>query len=376
MPRKAKSKTNPNRKPKGSPVRVRNPFRRDKVKSAPKIKKDLVKEYTEAIKTEGVVKVLNLADTDCLSNVKSYISTQSLELDKLLNGLGIPTGRVTEIYGPPHIGKSTLLDHLFASVQKKGGIGILADTEGARDSRYSRSIGVDLEALCYLEFERTELYIENIITRIYQTVEFWHEKAPDLPVVIGWDALGGTATKDELEKRLEKDSRVAGAAQILRTACRQLPTKLGNTNIAVVICNHEYENINTTKFGKKRETYGGAAVRHLASIRLQLYNLGYIKTTGGEIVGRETGAKLVKNRLGRAWKETSFALLSGIGIDNLWSIFTRLSEAKIIEKKGSWSAINLDGEIIKFQGWTGLQEKCVEDETLFPRLTAVYLSLA
>jgi recombination protein RecA len=369
MPRKAKL-TTPSRKPKRSPARASK-----EVKSAPKIKRDLLKEYTEAIKTKGVVKVLNLSDTDCLSNVKSYISTQSLELDKLLNGLGVPTGRVTEIYGPPHIGKSTLLDHIFASVQKKGGVGILADTEGARDSRYSRSIGVDLDALCYLEFERTELHIENIITRIYQTVEFWNEKAPDLPVVIGWDALGGTATKDELEKRLAKDAKMAGAAQILRTACRQLPAKLGNTNIAVVICNHEYENINTTKFGKKRETYGGAAVRHLASIRLQLFNLGYIKTTGGEIVGRETGARLVKNRLGRAWKETSFALLSGIGIDNLWSIFTRLVEANIIEKKGSWSAINLDGEIIKFQGWTGLQEKCAEDETLFPRLTAVYLSL-
>lgn len=371
MPKRSQAKS-PSRKPSRSPARAG----KGKVKSSPRLKKDLLKEYTAAIKTTGVVRVINLAGDDCLSNVRSYVSTQSLEIDKLLNGLGIPTGRVTEIYGPPHIGKSTLLDHIFASVQKMGGVAILADTEGARDSRYSQNIGVDLDALRYLEFERDQLYIENIITRIYQTVEFWSQKAPELPVVIGWDALGGTATKDELEKKLEKAANVAGAAQILRTACRQLPSKLGNTNVAVVVCNHEYENINTAKFGKKRETYGGAAIRHLASIRMQLFNRGYIKTTNGEIVGRETGVKLVKNRLGNAWRETSFALLSGIGVDNLWSIFTRLSEANLIEKKGSWSAINLDGEIIKFQGWTGLQEKCAGDETLFPRLTAVYLSLA
>lgn len=371
MPKKAKSKASPARKPKRTATKTK----KERAKSAPKLKKDLIKEYTEAIKTKGVVRAINLADDGCLANVKSYVSTQSLELDKLLNGRGIPTGRVTEIYGPPHIGKSTLLDHIFASVQKAGGVAILADTEGARDARYSRSIGVDLEALRYLEFERDQLYIENIITRIYQTVEFWSQKAPDLQVVIGWDALGGTATKDELEKRLEKDTRVAGAAQVLRTACRQLPTKLGNTNVAVVICNHEYQNINTAgPFGKKRETYGGAAVRHLSTIRMQLFARGYIKAQG-VIVGRETGAKLVKNRLGNAWRETTFALVSGIGVDNLWSIDKRLTEAGIIQKSGAWSAINLDGEIIKFQGWPGLMEKCEEDDTLFPRLTSVYLSL-
>lgn len=356
--------------PKWSPV--------SKGKVTPKIKRDLIKEYQQKVKNKGVVEVLTLESNDCLARVALHVSTQSLELDRLLNGKGVPCGRVTEIYGPPHIGKSTLLDHMFAEVQRMKGVGILYDTEGARDPRYTHNIGVDLSKLQYVEFTRESLHIENVIMSIYKTVEFWATNAPDTPVVIGWDALGGTATRDELEKRLEKESRTAQAASVLRKACRQLPTKLGNTNIAVVICNHEYQKINTgSGHQAKRETYGGEAVRHLATIRVQLHPVsdGWIKRPDGTILGRKVGAYLIKNRLGNPFGSGELALLSGVGVDNTWSVYERLKAAGIIVLSGSWSAINLDGEEIKFQGWSGLVEKCKADETLFPRLVSVYQSL-
>jgi recombination protein RecA len=365
----------PRNKPRRFPVR--SPVRAES--RAPKIKRDVLADYEQAISKSGCVEVLTLADEGCLANVPLHISTQSVELDRLLNGMGIPCGRTTEIFGPPHIGKSTLLDHLFASVQKMDGLGILIDSEGARDSRYSHAIGVDPKRLQYLEFNRDQLHIENILTKIIETVEFWKAKSPDTPIVIGWDALGGTATRDELEGRLEKNERPAQAAKILRTACRQLPGKLGNTKIALVVCNHEYENIQmgfkANKVGKKRETYGGEAIRHLSSIRLQLFPAGWIKRSDGSIIGREVGVKLVKNRLGNPWGEARVALLSGVGINNVWSVYQRLADAKLVSVSGSWAAINLDGKEMKFQGWSGLAGKCQEDPTLFPRLISVYQSL-
>lgn len=361
------------KKPKRTPVRA--PKRQSSRKSKPRkttIRKNLLNEYDERISKDGVVEALTLANSECLANVPLYISTQSLELDRLLNGRGIPCGRVTEIYGPWHIGKSTILDHCFAEVQHMGGIAILADTEGARDVRYSQSIGVDPNALRYLEFAENELHVENVLLKIYETVQFWKET--DFPVLIGWDALAGTATREEVEKRLDKNRQPAQAAKVLREACRQLPGKLGNTKIAVVICNHEYEKIQMRGFvGRKRETYGGAAIRHLASIRLELHSVGeWVKRSDGQILGRVVGARLVKNRLGNPWGEARFALLSGIGIDNTWSIFQKFKQAGFITVSGSWAAMNLDGEVLKFQGWSGLVEKCREDETLFPRLVSIY----
>jgi recombination protein RecA len=355
-----------------------------------KIRKDPLKEYAEAISKDGVVEALTLADDDCLASVRGGISTGSLALDRLLNGTGIPFGRVTEICGAPHIGKSTLLDHVFARVQAEDGVAILADTEGARDSSYTTRIGVDPERLQYLEFQprpireknkivgyQAQLTLENVLTKILESIEFWAKKYPETPVVIGFDALAGTSTADELENRLTKDEQPAAAAKVLRKICRQLPVHLGNTKIAVVICNHEYQNIRMAgRVGKARETYGGDAIRHLASIRMQMFSAGeWLKDADGRVLGRVVGVKLTKNRLGNPWGEARIALYSGIGIDNVWTIYRELSAANIIVTSGSWSAINLDGSEIKFQGYRGLSRKCEEDPTLFPRLVSVYQGL-
>ena len=363
------------KKPKRSPVRGSR--KQGKPRSRPKIKKDSAKEYRECIKSNKIAEVISLAHDDCLANVPMHVSTQSLALDRLLNNLGIPSGRVIEIFGPEHIGKSTLLDHIFAAVQAMGGEAILAEPEGARDTAYTRNIGVDPAKLHYLNFPREGLYLENILMTFYKTIDFWRAKFPDTPVVLGLDALGGAATREEMDKQLSEPNQPGAAAKVLREAARQIPARLGNTKISIVICNHEYDKINMGGYAsKKRETYGGGGLRHLSSIRLSLYSGGeWIKASDGAILGRVVVAKLVKNRLGNPWGEARFALLSGVGVNNVWTIFERLKSADLITKGGSWSSLNLDGKILKFQGWTGLQQKCAEDPTLFPRLVSVYKAM-
>lgn len=363
-------KRNPVRKAKQSSHKKKN-------KSVPKIRKDLIKEYQESLTDKGIVEVLSLADDDCLASVRQYISSRSLELDRLLGGRGIPCGRVTEIFGPPHIGKSTILDQLFAEVQSIGGVAVLFDTEGARDALYSGAVGVRINELQYIEFKTNQMHIENVMRKLYDTVEWWHKNAPDMPVVIGWDALGGTATREEMEKRLEKDTSPATAASVLHQAARQIPSKLGNTNVAVVVCNHEYETFGMGKFksAPRRETYGGSAVRHLASLRVKLYHVGMVQDSQGITIGRKIGIYIEKNRLGNPWGKGEVLLIPGKGIDNIWSIYSKLAEAKLLEIRGSWSAINIDGEILSFQGWPGLLRKCEEDKDLFDKLKLIYKTL-
>src|SRR5210317_1683999 len=90
-----------------------------------KVKRDPIAEYQATIQKQGIASVVALSDDEAICNIRGRVSTQSLALDRLLKGVnepaewsgGIPLGRVTEIYGPPHIGKSTILDHCFAHVQ-------------------------------------------------------------------------------------------------------------------------------------------------------------------------------------------------------------------------------------------------------------------
>src|SRR5271167_1562040 len=50
------------------------------------------------------------------------IPTGSLSLDIALGGVGVPRGRVLEIFGPESSGKTTLTLHIIASCQKMGGV--------------------------------------------------------------------------------------------------------------------------------------------------------------------------------------------------------------------------------------------------------------
>ena len=356
-----------------------------KKKEPKRLRVDPSREYAETLKAQGIASISKMSNDEAICNITGRISTGSLALDAVLTNprepegwAGIPFSRVTEIFGPPFIGKSTLLDHTMASTQRAGGRAILIDTEVSRDRHYVQRLGVDLDALDYLEFERGEMYIENIIQAIYKTVDFWAVKYPEIPVVIGWDALGGTATKDEWEKGLqsEKASQPGAAAKAMHAATRQLAPRLGGTKIALVILNHEYEVINTGGFGgfgKKRETYGGSGVRHAGSVRIQLYNSGtQIKRADGWVMGRVIVAKPVTNRLGNSNLEAHVPIINGVGVENTYTVFEELKKLNIIVTSGGWSAINLDGQVINFQGWAGLKTKCAEDTTLFDRLVSVW----
>lgn len=358
-------------------------------KAKTKIRKDPHKEYEETLKAQGIANVSRLSQDECVSNIPGRISTGCLALDTLLrnpgepdNWHGIPLSRVIEIFGPPHIGKSTLLDQTFASVQKAGGIAILADTETSRDRHYVGRLGVDMDKLKYLDFGE-QVTVENVITVAGKTAEFWKTNYPEMPVVIGWDALAGTATFDELRKGFQlededgkqsKNTKPGAAAKAMALAARLLTPKLKGSKVSFVILNHEYDNIQMGAFaGKKRETYGGHGTRHMASVRIQLYNgKQYIKRSDGWIMGREVVAKVIKNRLGEHHRDAIIPMIMGVGTNNCFTLYQQLKTAKLIEVKGSWAAINLDGEVLSFQGWSGLQAKCDEVEGLYDRLCIVY----
>jgi RecA/RadA recombinase len=346
------------------------------------VRVDPKKEFAETIKKAGIAQIAYLASDDCVTNIPGRVSTGSLALDKLLKNphepaewAGFPMSRVIELYGPPHIGKSTILDQSFASVQRMGGEAVLLDTETSRDRTYTERLHVDNKRLHYIEFPPEKTHVENVLRTVEMTIKFWTEKSPETPVVIGWDALAGTATEDEMEKGIasEKNYQPGAAAKAMALAARLVTPLLKGTKIVFVILNHEYDVINTSGFGKKRETYGGHGTRHMASLRIQLYSGGeWIKGPGGIILGREVVAKLVKNRLGDAWHEARIPMIHGSGTDNVYTLFSELKRRKLIVTSGSWSAINVDGEQKSFQGWSGFKDLLLERSDLYEKLVGIY----
>ena len=62
-----------------------------------------------------------------------FISTTCISIDTALGIGGLPSGRVTEIYGPESSGKTTLALHVIAEAQRLGGNAAFIDAEHALD---------------------------------------------------------------------------------------------------------------------------------------------------------------------------------------------------------------------------------------------------
>ena len=93
----------------------------------------------------GQGSVMRLGDENAIQ--VEAIPTGALSLDLALGVGGVPRGRVVEIFGPESSGKTTLVYHIIAEAQAKGGICAFVDTEHAIDPIYAKRIGVDVDEL-------------------------------------------------------------------------------------------------------------------------------------------------------------------------------------------------------------------------------------
>src|SRR5690606_18969503 len=88
------------------------------------------------------------------------ISTGSSVLDIALGIGGVPKGRILVIYWHESSGKTTLVTHIVAEAQKKGGIAAIIDAEHAFDKYYAQKLGVDVENLLISQPDNGEQALE------------------------------------------------------------------------------------------------------------------------------------------------------------------------------------------------------------------------
>src|SRR5712691_5423546 len=88
------------------------------------------------------------------------ISTGSLALDLALGIGGLPRGRIIEVFGPESSGKTTLVYHVIAEAQRRGGICAFIDAEHAMDPAYAKRIGVNIDDLLVSQPDTGEQALE------------------------------------------------------------------------------------------------------------------------------------------------------------------------------------------------------------------------
>lgn len=106
-------------------------------------------------------------------------------------------------------------------------------------------------------------------------------------------------------------------------------------------------------FGDKYTTSGGKALGFHASCRVRLKGIGKLKSGTGkteQIIGVQTEAQVIKNRMGPPFKKATFDIYFNSGIDDLNSWLTLMKDYGIVKQSGAYyTLVNEDtGEEIRF----------------------------
>jgi recombination protein RecA len=251
------------------------------------------------------------------------ISTGSLALDLALGIGGLPRGRIVEIFGPEASGKTTLVYHVMAEAQRRGGICAFIDAEHAMDPQYARRIGVDIDNLLVSQPDTGEQALE--ITEL-----LIRSGALD---IVALDSVAALVPKAEIEGEMG-DSHVGLQARLMSQALRKLAGTLNRTDTICIFTNQLREKIGVM-FGNPETTPGGRALKFYSSVRLDIRRIETLKD-GAEAYGNRVRVKVVKNKVAPPFKQAEFDVIYGQGIPWEGTVLDVALEKKVVQKAGSY----------------------------------------
>jgi recombination protein RecA len=191
-----------------------------KTSISPEKKKALDAIMQKIEKDHGKGAIMRLGDA---TNMRvETIPSGALPLDLALGG-GLPKGRVIEVYGPESSGKTTLVLHAIAEVQKRGGVAAFVDAEHALDPTYAAAVGVDINNLLISQPDSGEMALE-IVDNLVRSM------AVD---IIAIDSVAALVPRAEIEGEMGA-SHVGLQARLMSQALRKITANVGRSNCIVI----------------------------------------------------------------------------------------------------------------------------------------------
>ncbi len=255
------------------------------------------------------------------------VSTGSLSLDMALGGVGVPRGRIIEIFGPESSGKTTLALHICAEAQKSGGIASIIDAEHAFDPSWAKKLGVQLDTLLVSQPSTGEEAMQI-------TEHLIKSNAVDVIVI---DSVAALVPKAELDGEIGQ-SHVGLQARLMSQSMRKLTGVIAKSKTVVIFINQIREKIGVM-FGSPETTPGGRALKFYSSCRVDVRRIGALKD-GEEVVGQRVRCKIVKNKVAPPFRVAEFDMMHNSGISFEGDLLDVGAEMKIINRSGAWFKYN------------------------------------
>ncbi len=317
----------------------------------------------------GDTSMFLLGKDEKLSTIR-FRPSGSLNLD-IATGGGFPRGRLIGINGAEASGKTTILNLAIAQAQKDEPDRECAiiDLEQAYNMEWATKLGVDCSKLFFSQPETYAERVYDFIEYLLQTQRF---------SIIGLDSVDGLIPKEEFENEdWEKEGRVGGASKLNTKAMRKLVNSglLTKSDSTLVFINQLRDKIGGfSPFGTPTTTSGGRALKHNASINLDVAKGDYFSTGTGankNVLGQQIVVKTSKNKVAPPHRRATIDIYYETGIDAFNELVLVAKELGVLSgtswlkwvdtTTGDILTHPTTGEELKWNGLPKTKEAIIED---------------
>lgn len=313
----------------------------------------------------------SLGDDPTIRNLdaeEEFIPTDSIVWDHVLQLKGIPRGgRIIQIHGKEHGGKSTLTYSIIRAYQKHTGQPVcLFDFEGTCTGEYLKRNGVNINR------DALVMYRENSIEScIQKTVQFLEAGVK----VFVFDSVPRMKSKVDKKEILNgsafKASYASHAKSMNLFIDLLLPYAQANDAVFIMINQHRaridasMEAQQAIKYGTITNTNyvlpGGYAMRFYPSLSIEVQVAKAIRAGGGEsdwdiepgenkggkYVATKVRVRVMKNKVTMGgYREHHLYLRPGLGLDDNISVRELAYKYKLIQYKGRKYVVGLESNPI------------------------------
>lgn len=266
-----------------------------------------------------------------------FISSGCKTLDLALGG-GWAEGRIANIVGDSSTGKTLLCIEVAANFNAKYPKGriLYREAEAAFDIEYARALGMPVESV---DFGDQLATVEDLFEDLTKQCK---RSTPTLYILDSLDAL---SDRSEMERDIDQGSYGAAKAKKMSELFRRMVRSMSNSNLTLIIVSQVRDKIGVT-FGRKFTRTGGRALDFYASQIVLLAKRGEIIKTVNKVtrsIGVKVRAKVDKNKIALAHRESDFSIRFGYGVDDLGACLQWLADVGRITEVG----LTADEKVIK-----------------------------
>lgn len=278
-----------------------------------------------AKKTEEKVNVVDMAkqlgftrvnDSE-YNHIRDMVPTFIPQYDYLLGG-GIAFNRMTEVFAPEQVGKSTFVMELTKVLNKMDVAVFWIDTEGTADRVRMQELGIDTDKTFVSQPEKEDMTVEGVGQYLEKLIEAY-SATPELkktPVAVIWDSIGGTISEAEADTEYGEEGARGRHAAAITKVVKKTSHLLSDINMSLIFVNQVRMNQNKmNKYDKDYIRPGGAALDHAEGLRLELRKGAQVKdnekTYGGHVLRMITD----KSKQSRPHQKAEAYILSALPVD-------------------------------------------------------------